>query len=143
MSFNVPVAGVSTEVPLLPEGDVLLQIVESTVEPNKDKVGLNWKLKAVTTTPLKSVDGRDIAPNFPLYHTMALQAKDGSTDPEAFRRSLSEAVDAIFGTTKDNRPDINRPLVDSAVGRSVIAHVYIDEWQGKQNNKVKRLKKAA
>lgn len=143
LNVNVPLANVETSLPLLPEGDLVVQCVESTVEPNKDKTGLNWNLKLATTAPSTSPDGRDIKPNFPVFMTLALQPRDDSKDPEAFKRNLSEAVDALFGTTKADRPNFDRTLVSSAVGKTCVAHVYIDEWQGKQNNKVKRLKKAA
>jgi hypothetical protein len=141
LNVSVPLAGVDTTLPLLPEADYVVQCVESTIDPNKDKTGLNWNLKLATTEPTTSADGsRQINPNFPVFMTLALQPREDSKDTEAFRRSLGEAVDALFGTSKENRPDFNRNLVASAVGKTCIAHVYIDEWQGKQNNKVKRLK---
>lgn len=143
LNVNVPLAGVDTSIPLLPEADYPVQIKESTVDPNKDKTGLNWNIKFATTEPTKSVDGRDVKPGFPIFSVYALQAREDSKDAEAFKRQLGQAVDAIFGTSKDNRPDFNRELVNSAVGRPVIAHVFIDEYQGNQNNKIKRLKKAA
>ncbi len=122
----------------------MVQCVESSVDPNKDKTGLNWNLKLATTSPATSADGsREIKPNFPVFTTLALQPREDSKDTEAFKRNLAEAVDALFGTTKENRPDFNRELVSSAVGKTCTAHVYIDEWQGKQNNKIKRLRKAS
>jgi hypothetical protein len=143
LNVAVPLAGVETALPLLPEADYDVQVAESSVEPNKDKTGLNWNLKVVTTNGNTSTDGRDVKPNFPFFMTLALQARDDSKDPDAFRRNLAETVDAIFGTSKSDRPDFSRKLVESAVGQKCIAHVYIDEWQGRQNNKVRRLKKAA
>lgn len=143
LNVAIPLAGVDTSMPLIPEQDVLVQIVESSIDANKDKTGLNWNLKCASTAPLTSTDGRDVKPNYPFFTTFALQARDDSKDTDAFRRNLGEAVDAIFGTTKENRPDFNRELVNSAVGKTVLAHIYIDEYQGRQNNKIKRLKKAA
>ena len=140
LNINVSLAGVETSLPLLPEGDYTFQVVESAVGTNKDQNGLNWSLKLALTTPAVAVDGREIQPNFPVYHTLALQAKEGSKDVDAFRRSLGEAVDAMFGTDKTNRPDFNQALVGESVGKLVLAHIYIDEWQGKNSNKIKRLK---
>src|SRR5205814_652337 len=99
LQVNVPLAGVDTSLPLLPEADYTLQITESTIDPNKDKNGLNWNIKAATTEPAKAVDGRDVQPNFPFFAVFALQARDDSKDVEAFKRNLGGAVDAIFGTT--------------------------------------------
>jgi len=146
MSVNIDLQGVDTNVPVLPESDVQLQVVESTIEANKDRNGNNWKLKLATTTPTTSVDGRELKPNFPVYHMCALQAREDSTDPEAFKRSLCETVDAIFGTDKTNRPAINKALIEASIGRLVIGHVYPDEYpkdSGKFNTKIRRLKKLA
>lgn len=140
LNVDIQLGDVETSVPLLPEADYALQVAESTIDPNKDKTGLNWNLKLVTTTPATSVDGRDVAPNFPVFTVCALQAREDSKDPDAFKRMIAQTIDAIFGTTKENRPNFNRELVDAAVGKQVLAHVFIDEYQGNKNNKVKRLK---
>jgi hypothetical protein len=143
LSVNIPLKGVESSLPLFPEADYPLQVTESTVDPNKDKDGFNWNLKLATTEVYTSTDGREVKPNFPFYFTLALQARPDSKDPEAFVRNLCEAVDAIFGTTKEDRPELSRELIDSAVGKTVIAHVFIDQYQGRDLNKIKRLKKAA
>lgn len=143
LNISVPLAGVETSLPILPEADYTVQVTESTVDPNKDKTGYNWNIKLCTTDTHTSTDNREVKPNFPFYMTLALQAREDSKDVEAFRRNLGEAVDALMGTTKDNRPDMSRELVDSVVGKTCIATVFIDTYQGRQNNKVKRLKKVA
>ncbi len=140
LNVNVQLEGVDTSLPLLPESDMKLQCTESTIDPNKDKSGLNWNLKLVTTEPTTSVDGRDVKPNFPLFTVCALQAREDSKDTDGFRRMLGQAVDALFGTSKENRPAFTRDLAKEAVGKFVMAHVYIDEYQGNKNNKVKNLK---
>ena len=142
LNINVPLAGVDTSLPLIPEADVFVQCSESTIDPNKDKTGYNWNLVLNTTETIQSTDGRDIKPNFPLFFVAALQPREDSKDVEAFRRNLGEAVDALFGTTKENRPDFSRELVASAVGKTCVAHVFIDQYQGRDLNKIKRLKKA-
>lgn len=143
LNINIPLAGVETSLPLFPEADYSVQCSEATVDPNKDKNGYNLNLKLCTTETHTSTDGREVKPNFPFYFTLALQAREDSKDVEAFRRNLGEAVDALMGTTKDNRPDMSRELVNSLVGKSCIAHVVVDTYQGRELNKIKRLKKAA
>jgi hypothetical protein len=141
LNINVPLAGVETSLPIIPEADYVVQCSESTVDPNKDKTGYNWNIVVNTTDVIKSTDGREVKPNFPLYLAMALQPREDSKDQEAFRRTLGEAVDALYGTTKENRPDMSREVVNGAVGRTCIAHVFIDTYQGRELNKIKRLKK--
>jgi hypothetical protein len=141
LNISVPLAGVDTSLPLLPEGDYIVQCSESTIDPNKEKTGYNWNLVLNTTEVITSTDNREIKPNFPLYFVAALQPREDSKDVEAFRRSLGEAVDALYGTTKENRPDFSREVVQSSVGKTCVAHVYIDNWQGRDLNKIKRLKK--
>lgn len=143
LKINVQIGGIDSSVPLLPEGDYQVQVVESTVEPNKDKTGLNWNMKLGLAGAATAIDGRPVNPNFPFFMVLALQAREDSKDPEAFKRSLCDAVDAIFGTDKTNRPDITLPTIQSAVGKLVMAQVILDEYQGVKNNKVRRLKKIA
>lgn len=140
LNISVELQGVETSLPLLPEANYIMQIVESTIDPNKDQNGYNWNLKLATTSPTTAVDGREVQPNFPVFTVMALQAKADSKDPEAFKRNLGDAVDAIFGTDKTNRPAFNMALVQEAIGKQVQAHVIVDEYQGRQNNKIKRMK---
>lgn len=142
LNIAIPLAGVETSLPLFPEADYVLQVSESSVDPNKDQTGFNWNLTLNTTETYESTDGREVKPNFPFYFTLALQPRADSKDPEAFRRNLAEAVDAVFGTSKENRPEMSRELVNSAVGKTVVAHVFIDTYEGRQLNKVKRIKKS-
>jgi hypothetical protein len=140
LSISITTAGVETSLPLLPEADYIMQVSESSIDPNKDNNGLNWNLKLVTTTETTSTDGRTVKPNFPVYTVSALQAREDSKDKEAFIRGLGQNIDAIFGTDKTTRPDFNKALADAALGKTVIAHVIIDTYQGRQNNKIKALK---
>lgn len=142
LNIEVNLAGVETDLPLLPDGEYLFQISESSLEPNKDKNGYNWKKKLSLVNPATAVDGRTVSPNFPVFSLSACQAKADSKDPDAFKRTLGENIDAIFGTTKDNRPPLNMKLVQDAVGKMVIAKIKIDEYEGKKSNKVQRLKAA-
>jgi hypothetical protein len=141
LQINVQLKGVDTDFPLIPEGDYELQVVASTVDPNKDKTGLNWNLTLATTSPITGVDGRDVKVGTKLFAVNALQAREDSKDAQAFIRSLGETVDAIFGTDKNTRPDFSQEVVSSALGKTVLAHVIIDEYQGNKNNKVRRFKK--
>lgn len=143
LNISVSLNNVETSLPLLPEGDYSVQVKESNVGPNKDKNGLNWFIKFGTTGAATALDGRMVNPDFPLFMTIALQAREDSKDPEAYKRSIAEAVDVIFGTDKNNRPDLTTALVAEAVGKVLTATVIIDEYQGVKNNKVRRLKKNA
>lgn len=141
LAINIPLAGVETTLPLLPEADFEFQVTESTVDANKDNNGLNWNLTLALVNPTMDVTGtREVKPNHKVFHVNALQARADSKDVEAYQRSLGETVDALFGTDKSNRPALTKELVDSAVGKVVLAQITIDEWKGQKNNKVRRLK---
>lgn len=146
LSINVPLQGVETTLPLLNEGDYLVQVAESSADPNKDGTGLNWNLKLALVDPTIAVDGRTVNPNFPLFAVYALQARDDSKDKEAFMRSLGETMDALFDTDKSTRPALTAATIQDAVGKKAVATVYLDEYpkgSGNKNNKVRRLKKVA
>lgn len=140
LNLDIELQDVDSDLPLLPEGEYDFQVVSSTVEPNKDRSGRNWVLKFGLAAPATAVDGRQIKPNFPVFQQCALQAKEDSTDPDAFKRNLAEAIDGIFKTAKGSRPPLSQ-AVQTAVGQIVKLHIVIDEYKGKKNNKVKRFVK--
>jgi hypothetical protein len=145
LNINIPLEGVDTSLPLLTEQDRQLQCTESAVVPNKRKDGYNWAMTFVTTEPETAVDGRDVKVGFPLFQQIALQPAEESKDPEGFKRQLGQAVDALFGTTKENRPEFNMALVKAAVGRIVVATTKNEEYpqgSGNKSSKISRLKKA-
>lgn len=145
MSFSVATAGVSTKFPLLPEGDVKFQIVESNFGPsNFDKDILQWQPKFVTVEPTTSVEGNPIPPNTQVFLKNGLDlAEQADTKyPGAWIKSLCGAVDAIFGTSDETRPNVDKAYLDQSVGKIVLGHVIIDEDKkdGTKRNKIKRLK---
>lgn len=140
LNINIAVGNIDTTLPVLPEQDLILQVAESTVAPNKDQTGRNWVLKFATTTPLTATDGRPVAPNYPIFQQIALQAKADSTDPEAFKRQIAQTIDALFGTDKTNRPDLSMTVIQDAVGKQVNAHVKPEEYQEVWSTKIKRIK---
>lgn len=145
LSINIEGQGIDTTIPVLADGDKLLKVIESSIKTNKDGTGLNWELKLGLENGEISRDGREVKPGFPLFVRIACQPAKDSTDVEAFKRQIFAAVDALFGTTKDNRPAFNQTLVTSAVGRPAVGTVLVSEWpkgSGQYKNDVARLKPA-
>ena len=151
MSFSVSTVGQSTKFPLLPEGDYKLQITESNyVQKMFGKDMSGWEPKLVTTEPAVSVDGAPIPPNTRVFLGSAFALEDGPDNkfPGGWIKSLLLAIDAIFGTNDDTRnaafPNIDKTVLDSSLGRTVLGHVVIDEdKEGVKRNKIKRLKHLA
>lgn len=142
---TIPTAGVDTSYPLAPEGDYRFQISENRIEPNFDKTVLTWSPKLVTVEPITALDQRIIPvnTNFFLQWPIELAERPEPKYPGAWLTTLINAVDAVFGTTKEDRPDVTLDYLNTAVGRHVIGHVIIDEDKnGVKRNKIKRLKKA-
>lgn len=145
LSINIPTSGVETSFPLMAEGNYDFQIVESAPAPNKRQDGYNWNLKLASIGEIPNVDPEKgpIAANSNVFVTIALQPAPDAKDPQGFKRNIADATDAIFGTTAADRPDFNKDLWEAAIGKTVSAHIVIDEYQGVKNNKVKRMKKVA
>ncbi len=148
LDIEIDVTGLDTSIPVLKtDAPVRLQCIQSQIEPNKDANGFNWRLVMATTEPVTTLDEtREVPPNFKLFHTVALQARPDSTDKEAFRRSIGDTIDALFGSNKDNRPKFNKDLVASAVGQTCMGQLINDEWpkgSGEVSTKIKRLKPEA
>ena len=141
LSFQINTKGVDTTLPLLPEADYVLQISDSSIDANKLQTGGNWNITASTTSEIQALDGRPVKPNFPLYAMpCALQAKEGTKDPEGFKRGICSNIDAIFQTDMETRPDFDNELVKAAVGKLVIGHVTITTHEGKQRNQITSMK---
>lgn len=146
LSISIETKGLETTFPLLPEGDYLFQVTESAPQVNKAQSGYNWNLKLALSEPATAADGRPVNVNTPVFMQIALQPSEEAKDPLGFKRGIADATDAIFNTTKEDRPDFNKDLWEGAVGKMVKAHIYIDEYpkgSGNFSNKVRRLKKNA
>lgn len=144
LNLNVSLGGIDATLPLLPDADYVCQITKTFVAPNKDETGQNLNFELALAAPATAVDQREVKPGFKLFAVSALQAREDSTDPEAYKRGLCEQIDAIFGTNKDNRPDLNMTLVNSMVGKMVLVTTQIDEYpkgSGNRSTKVRRFKK--
>lgn len=145
LNISFDLQNVNTQIPLVPEGDYLCQVKESTIAKNKDGTGHNWELTLGLASPTTSQDGREVKVDFPFFVTTALQPAKDAKDPEGFKRGITQNVDAIFKTDMGTRPTFNQQCIQDAVGKMVIAQVYTDEYpKGSANfsNKVRRLKKA-
>lgn len=140
LNVSVETTGVDTTVPLLPEADYLVKIIESTLDVNKAQTGFNWNLKLGLVTGTTAVDGRQVQPDFPLFFLGACQPGPESKDKEAFKRQLAAAQDAILGSDMSSRPRFDINFVKSVVGRQVVAHAVQEEYQGQMKNKVSYLK---
>ena len=67
LNLSVPLAGVETDLPLLPEADYQFQVKESTVDANKLGDGRNWNIKFGLATKATATDGREVNPDFPVF----------------------------------------------------------------------------
>lgn len=145
LNISVKLGGVDAARPLLPDGDYAFQITRAFVAPNKDETGNNLNLELALASPATSVDHREIKPGFKVFsNSTALQAKQDSTDPEAYVRSLCDVVDAIFGTNKDTRPDLTLTLVENMMGKMVLVTTQNEEFpkgSGNFSTKARRFKK--
>lgn len=142
LNLSLDLSNFDTTRPLLVDQDYTFQVVESAIVPNKEKSGHNWQVKYALAQSAQAQDGREVKPNFPIVCNYALQARPDSTDPDAFKRGLGDTIDAIFGSTMETRPLFNQELVNAAKGRTVIATVYTDEYNGEKSSKIRKVKKA-
>lgn len=147
LNVNIAVEGIDTSYPLIPEGDYTLQISESPTEANYDQTILVWAPKFVTIEPIPALqEGRVVQPNTKVFMAWPLELEEraDSKYPGQWVNTLCDAVDAIFGTDKTNRPAVTKALIESATGKTVLCHIIIDEGKdGVKRNRVKRMKKAA
>lgn len=137
LNFSLPTQGVETDFPLLPEGDYPFQIAESVIEGNKDQTGFNWKMGLTLTQQVTGVDGRLCKVGTKMSDYTALQPKADAEDKDAYIRMIGQKQDAITGSTKDNRAIFDNAFVSSVIGKTVVCHVTIENYQGKNNNRLR------
>lgn len=145
LSINLSTTGIDTTIPLLPDGDYPCKVLESSIDPNKDTTGFNWNLKLGVQQTVRCADGRETKLDHPLFVVVGLQPAKEAKDSEGYLRQVAAAQDAIFGTTKENRPNFTPALSQQAVGRSIIATTGVDEYpkgSGNRKNQVVRMKPA-
>lgn len=145
LQIHIPTAGVDTSILLAPEGDYVFQITSSVFKESSFEEGLMvWEPALASTQPITTPDGKTIPPNtrFYLQYPCDLAERKEPKYPGQWIKSLCKVVDAIFGTTDADRPDVTKDLLDSATGKLVLGHVVIDtDKQRVSRNKVARLKK--
>ncbi len=144
LNVKVPMRGVNTQIPLLPEKEIRLQVAESTIDPNNANTGLNWNIRFGTTTPETAVDNRDVPPGHAIFHTCSLPSETDDAKTFTFKqRFLGELMDAIDGTNEDTRGDFDHAYAAACPGKFIRATPVVDTYNGRQNNKLKNLKKDA
>lgn len=142
LSINIPLAGVETELPQLPNADYPLQCTDSKIEMNSRQDGYNWNLEFTVQQNVTAIDGRQIvAGKFKLFKPVPLQPAPDSKDPEGYTRLIAEAVDALFGTDKSARPAFSAEVVEGAKGKLCVGTTKNEEYQGRTSTKLARLKK--
>lgn len=132
--------GYDTTTPLLPEGDYELQIADSEFKKNEKAGCVQWSPRFATTSPTMSNDGvRTVPPNTILFLDWPFNLGDRTEEkqPGMWKKSLSKAFDAIYGTNDSNRPSFGPKELQESKGRKVVAHVIIDTFEGNSRNKVK------
>ena len=143
LNINIPLAGVETSMPVLPQANYDMQIPKAQVEPNKDKTGFNLVVSFATTQPATSLDGREVKPGFPCTGYFPLQAKEDAKDPEFFRTKLSELLDAAFHTDKTSRPALTNESIGQLIGKIVRVTLRVENKpDGTPGNSIGRLQKA-
>lgn len=153
LQVSIPTQDVDTSFPLLPDAEYELSIVDSKIEANYDKTGLQWSLAYSLTAPATAINGKEVSvttrlfPDWPLQLQPREDGKGGAVwQGSMAEKSLVATIDAIFGTSLEakDRPIFNHELVGQAMGKRVLGRIIIDtDKNGVQRNKVTRLRKVA
>lgn len=142
--LEIKLQGRDFERALLPEGQLVLQVVGAEAAPNKAQDNTNVHITSTLVTPSPTTkEGVVAQPGDRQFQTwdgvfQTPKQEEKGVDP---LESLSQIVDAIFGTNKDNRPDLNQDTLNAMVGKQflgVIKHEDNPQF-GKQDRLVRYL----
>ncbi len=132
--FDLDLGGIDTSIPLMAaQRDAILVVRKAEVKKNKKETGKNLVLYFTNEQPCQSTAGVSLPPHECLISKyLPLQAnaeKLGEEDynPNRWKTDLAAMIDALFGTTKDNRPRFNNELVGLMKDRLVKANVVVNK----------------
>jgi len=111
---------------LIPEGSHPLQLVAAELRPNKAGTNMNLYLKSTVVNPTPTtVEGVVAEPgerNFEtwdgVYTTEAMAAKGMDA-----LDGICSIIDAVLGTSADDRPNLNEETINQMVGRQFVGLV--------------------
>lgn len=132
--LDVDLSQVDTAIPVLPANLYDLRVAAITREENKDKNGFNAKVKFETTIDITDMKGNVVKAGFPLFSYYPLQNKPDAEDKEQWKKNFAALQDAALGTSQGNRP--SRFDAGEILGKIVRANVKIDQYEGRDTNKV-------
>ena len=142
--LNIELKNRDFERALVPEGTHTLQVVAAEAIPNKANDNLNVHITSTLVNPTPTTkEGVTAQPGDRqfqtwdgVYATPAQQER--GMDP---LDTICSIVDALFGTTKVNRPDLNADTLNQMTGKQfqgIVAHED-DPRYGKQDRLVRYL----
>lgn len=139
VALNINLAGHDATYPIAPPMDYPLQIKGLAVEENKDKTGKNLVLEFVSINPGTSTRGKAMAPgDLKLKKWYPLQASEkqiAEGKHDSWKNGLCNLIDAVFGTSETDRPDLTPEIAAQIPGKVVLGSVTIenDPQFGEQN----------
>jgi hypothetical protein len=142
-SLNITLQGKDFERALLPDGQHPMQVTNAQVKPNKkgDNYNLVVESTIVNPTPSANKEGVTLEPGKVklttydnIYQTEG--QKEAGVEPE---QALAQIIDAVFGTTAEDRPNLTADTLSQMIGRQFFGQVITEnsDVYGKQSRLVR------
>jgi hypothetical protein len=121
--LDIKLQGRDFERALVPEGQHPLQITGAEATPNKAGTNTNVHLTSTVVNPTPTTKADVTAqPGDRVFQTWdgIYQTEDQEKKGMEPLEVIARIVDAIFGTDKDNRPDLNTDTLNQMVGKQFL-----------------------
>ena len=136
---------VDTSRPLLPAGDVQMQVKAiSVVDSKNNATNKNLMVVFATTEPVHTPDDKVINPGFQLTKYYPLQQSSNEKAPD-YRVDLTRLIDGVLGTSAGARPRLS-DAIPLMIGRNVMVSVTVrkpkpgsSEEQYGDSNEIKKI----
>lgn len=151
LSIELALSDTKTAVPLVAHDHMtvlrLVNVTQKTVDrPNGAGQGAQINFEFTLVEPVPSADGAGIVPGAfgsTIFETVPLYAKADAKNPNWFKEKISKILDALLGTGdpgntkgKPPRPNLSAQLVPDLIGKTVVAKIKVDTYEGVTRNKI-------
>lgn len=134
--FDIDLGGIDTSIQIMEKDSKAELFIKSVkIKPNKDETGKNLIVFFSNNAPAMSTLGVTIPRGealitkyFPLQPNPK-KSEDPDYNPDGWKKSIADLLDACFGSDKDNRPRLNASTIEAMKDIVVLAKVEVEKPQ--------------
>ncbi len=148
LSISLNLSGTKTAIPMVADGTMVRLRLISLSQIKTDK-GNSLRFEYDLVEPAPDSEGGTINPGAfgsKIFENIAMYAKSDAKDPEWFKKTTAQRIDALLGTGDDGnkkgkpkRPDLDASLVPNLIGKELVAKMRIQNDENFVGNRIQNV----